>query len=196
MFNDYRMKIFSCYILICFGLYSCVSKVYPDERMGIDSSFLKLFNSVVQTDTFSFKNLNDDRKSFVVTKVDSIISNKKGWFINEAPYKLLRVNFRESGKDTLHLERPNEVFVNKDPATGKSSLNIEFNNFYFYDTVLPLLNHDTININDKKITNYYLFKTSLKLKQPDDVKELYISPAKGFIGFKTVSGEVWINEQE
>lgn len=175
----------------------CFSKVYPDERLAIDTEFLAIFNSISQKDTFSFRNTTGERKTFVITRVDSVTSNKKGWFVNEKPYKLLVINFKEIGKNTTYLERRNEIFVNKDPATNTNGLCIKFNNFYSCgDTVLPRLNHDTLSLNNKKITKYYLFETSLGLKKPNDVQALYINVPKGFVGFKTSSGEVWVNEVE
>ena len=175
---------------------SCVSKVYPDEKLAIASNFLAIFNSVKQKDTFSFRDTTGRRKTFVITKVDSIISNEKGWFINERPYKLLRMNFKETGNDTVNLERSNEVFVNKDPEKNINSIVIQFNNFFFDDTILPPLHHDTLSLNEKKITNYYLFETSLSSNNPDDVKVLFLNVPNGIVAFKAFSGEVWLNEIE
>jgi hypothetical protein len=186
-------------VLVFFSLMvmgNCASKVYPDERLVIASDFLALFNSVVEKDTFSFRNKTGSRKSFAITKIDSIISNKKGWFINERPYKLLRMNFRETGKDTVKLKRDNEVFVNKDPGKNLTSIAIQFNNFFFDDTILPQLHHDTLSFSGKKLTNYYLFETALSLTNPNDIRVLYMSGLKGFLAFKTMSGEVWLNETE
>jgi len=184
-------------ILFALGMNeSCVSKVYPDDRLAIDPAFSALFNSVVQKNTFSFRDTAGNRRVFVITKVDTIISNEKGWFINERPYKLLSTNFREAGQDTVDLDRGNEIFVNKYPDNNSSSIVIQFNNFYFNDTILPPLHHDVLNLNGKRLTNYYLFETSLEFKRPNDIKDLYMNPAKGFLAFKTVSGEVWINEIE
>lgn len=196
MIHNYRAIAFRFLIVTIFVFYGCVTKVYPDERMAIDSSFLKLFNSIARKDTFAFSDFNDSKKVFVITKVDSTELNKKGWFINGGAFKALQLSFREIGVDTTPLDRSNEISISKAPSINRSGIYIQFNNFYFNDTILPSLNRDTIDINGKKIIDYYLFETSLKLKHPDDVKELYISPVKGFIGFKTVSGETWLNELE
>lgn len=175
---------------------SCGSKIYPDERLAIAPDFLTLLNFVLEEDTILFENSTGRNKSFAITEVDSIISNQKGWFMNQAPYKLIRARFREIGMDTVHLERENEMFVNKNPATNISSIGIQFNNFYFNDTILPALHFDTLILNNRRLTNYYLFETSLGLRNSNDVKILYINVTKGFLGFKTLSGEVWINEKE
>jgi hypothetical protein len=161
--------------------------------MAIDPHFSSLFYSVIKGDAMRFVSLNGRRKKFVIAEVDSIISNSKGWFINESPYKLLRLKFKEIGKDTVHLQRENEMFVNKDPANSKNSVVIQFNNLFFDDTILRP-HHDTLNVNLTRITDCYSFETSLRLKNPDDVESLYISVPKGLLGFKTLSGEIWVNE--
>jgi hypothetical protein len=195
MIHRYVILMLVIFTFVMIG--SCVSKVYPDKRLAIAPDFLALFSSVTQKDTFSFRNASGNRKVFVITNIDSIIRNGKGWFINERPYKLLRMNFREIGDDTTRLERENEIFVNKYPDNNISSLYIKFNNFYYHrDTVLPGINHNMAGLNNEKITDYYLFETLLGLKGPNDIKTLYINGAKGFLGFKTQSGEIWMNEKE
>jgi len=189
----YACKITMLAFFITISVAGCTTKIYSDERFAIDPNFLSLFNSLIQKDSIQFTNSNGVNKTFLITNIDSIISNEKGWFINEAPYKLLRVRFREIGKDTLHLERENEIFVNKNPATNTNSLCIKFNNFYYSkDSMLPRINYDTLSIANKKFTDYYLFETSLGLKNSGDVQVLYVSASKGFLGLKTMSGEVWV----
>ncbi|MBO9203116.1 MULTISPECIES: hypothetical protein [Niastella] len=171
---------------------SCVSKVFPDEKLNIDPNFLMLFNSLRQKDTFSFEKFNGNKKVFTITKFDSVFKNEKGWFINEAPYRLLQINVKEIGGDTTLLERPNEIFVNKDPEDSASTLGINFNNlYYFADNVLPPINDSAKMINDLKIDHYYVFESFLRLKNQGDVQVLYINRQFGFLGFKTYSGEYW-----
>lgn len=193
----YKSKItelFFLTIIIIIG-FSCHTKKYSDDKLNIDPKFLTLFNSVLYKDTIRFKNASGKKKLFVIKSLDSVISNQKGWLINEEPYKLLRMNFREIGTDTTQLERENQIFVNKSPKNNENSLCIKFNNFYYYsDDILPPLILDTLILINTKITNYYLFETSLVLKKPSDVKVLYMNKEKGFAGFKTLSGEIWINE--
>jgi hypothetical protein len=180
--------------VVAISVASCYRKVYPDKKLAIDPKFLSLFNAVIKKDTIRFNGSNGNSKTFIITKVDSIISNRKGLLINERPYKVLRTYLKEIGTDTTALERANEIEVAKDPELLVSGITIHFNNLYFSDTILPRINYDTLNFNNKRFTNYYLFETSLGLKNPDDVKVLYISVPKGFLGFKTLSGEVWVNE--
>ena len=71
----------------------CTTKAVPDERIAIDPNFLTLFNSLIQKDTVQFSNSHGVNKTFVITKVDSIINNQKALFLNVTPYRLLRVNF-------------------------------------------------------------------------------------------------------
>jgi hypothetical protein len=175
---------------------SCYTKAYPDIKLTIDPNFLSLFYGVAQKDTIRFNSSNGKFKTFFISKRDSVISNKKGWFINDKPYKRLSIKFREIGTDTTILERESQLDVGKDPEFLVSGITIQFNNLYFGDTTLPLLHHDTLIINNKKFLDYYVFETSLRLKNADDVKVLYINASKGILGFKTESEEIWVNEIE
>jgi hypothetical protein len=133
-------------------------------------------------------------KVFIITKIDSLIKNKKGWFINEEPCKLLTSSLKELGKDTVRLKRVNEFFVNRDPSKEINTIGIQFNNFYFHGSILPQIHQDSMTLNNRKFTNYYQFESSLGLEDADDVKVLYINTEKGFLGFKTLSGEAWLNK--
>ena len=190
-------KIF-CFIffaVITFLGNSCTTEFYPNERLEIDPSLLQLFNSMVKKDSFTFKNLVGVRKKFLITEMDSIIRNTKGWFTHSAPYKDLWINFKEIGNDTTSLERSNDLLVHKDPIKNVSRLYIEFNNFYFSTSTLPLLSRDTLILNGIKVANYYYFETKILSKDSSSIEELYMTPEKGFIGFKTLSGETWLREK-
>lgn len=191
-------------ILISFTIFffiqkinSCfrIKKPHPNEEMEISPAYSSIFYSIIRNDTFSFNNNKGLKKVFVIINVDSIVSNSKGPFINERPYKLLRMNFRELGEDTVPLTRSNEVFINKYPDNGLHSLFIQFNNFYYSkDSVLPLIHLDTLVINGKAIASFYLLKSSLKLYHKDDVELLFVSISEGIVGFKTLSGEFWMRD--
>jgi hypothetical protein len=94
------------------------------------------------------------------------------------------MNFQEIGEDTTILERPNRVFVNKDPKRNENSLLINFNNFYYSDSILPIRSDNIIDIHGQKMTKYYVFETKLNASQKS-IRTLYVSPDEGIIGFKT-----------
>jgi hypothetical protein len=193
---SFSFKIVMSFFVFPILLESCNSKAYPDIKLTIDPNFLSLFYAASQKDTIQFNNSNGKNKTFFIAKRDSVISNKKGWFINEKPYKRLSIKFREIGADTTILERESQLEVGKDPEFLVSGITIQFNNLYYGDTTLPLLHHDTLNLNNKKFADYYVFETSIRLKNSDDVSVLYINVSKGLLGFKTESGEIWVNESE
>ena len=192
--------IATLYIVVTFSLGGCryaAEKIYPNEKLTVDSNFLKLYNSLIKEDTFSFKNQIGSKKEFVITDFDSIVINSKGPLINQRPYKLLITHFRAVGDDTVSSERANEIFVNKYPDNGINSIVIQFNNFYFSkDTTLPPISPDTAKLNNTKFTNYYKLESSWNLMHLNDVKFLYLSPEEGIIGFVTLSGEVWERERK
>jgi hypothetical protein len=190
------LKFILIVFICCVGVVVCnwEYKVYPDERLTIDSDFMKIFKSIYNQKSYDYINTEGRIKKFLVMNVDSVTRNEKGWFINALPVKWIRLKIREVGDDTTHLERENEIFVNKDPGTNVSSICITFNNFYdCVDNELPLLQTDSTEINEVKISNYHLFETSLTSKSPDDVRVIYVSPDKGVLGFVTASNEKWVN---
>ena len=193
-FNMNQKAKFCLSMVLIFITHSCNTDFYPTEKLKIDSSFLQLFNSVSEKDTFTFENSIGSKKVFLITRIDSILRNKKGWFTNSAPYKELWLSFKEIGYDTTLLERPNMLLVHKNPTTNTNSIVIAFNNLHYSSNKLPVINHDTITANMGKINDYYFFETKLWSEDSRSIKELYMSPQKGFIGFNTMAGEVWLRE--
>jgi hypothetical protein len=186
-----QLKMVLLIITVILSEYSCVTKFYPDEKMNIDISFLRIFYALSKVDTFRFVNTHGVQKEFVVTDVDSILSNSKSWFINQGPYKEMYMDIKQVGEDTTSLIRPNRIFVNKNPTTNKNSISIEFNNFIYFDTILPNCNRNIINIKGKYIINYYIFETILDASD-ESVRSLYISPEEGIIGFKTFADDTFL----
>jgi hypothetical protein len=173
------------------GSVACSTKAYPDEKFVFDSNIRAVFLSASSADTLYFVN-DKARQKIFIAEVDSILKNKKGGLMDPIPYKMLRVRFREIGKDTLSLERESEMFINKYPNESKTSYSLRFNNFAFNDSILPPLSKDTLNINGLKIYNYYIFETSLGSRNADDINTLYVTKEKGIVAFKTRSEEYWI----
>ncbi len=179
-------------VLLIIGI-GCSTKAVPDEELNIEPTYLALFNSVSNRDTISFENATGKIKAFVIANVDSIIRNEKGGFINELPYKLLFINLREISGDTTRLDRPNRMYVNRDPTNNKNSFYVEFENMsYITHSLSEDFRTDTIGILGRKYTNYYFFAAKNELKRVDDVEQLYMTISDGILGFKTLSGEWWV----
>lgn len=181
--------------LVSLAALSCSTKVYEDEKFNIDSGFLAIFKTISQKDTVQFTNASQTKTKYLfVAGIDSFTLNRKGWFINARPFKRITMHLGESPGDTLVLGGEDEIELVKDPAVSGSGISIHFDNLYFSDSSLPVLRHDTVRLNDKRISGFYVFNTQLIPRHPSDVSALYVSPKEGFLGFKLNSGEIWVNK--
>ena len=180
--------------LIVFFNLSCSSQAYPPEKLAIDQPFLDIFNAIKSMDHYVFQKDSVSQREFVVVKIDSLIKNEKGPFINEKPYKLLQIKLRGvSPMDTLASD-PSIVYVSKYPGENINSLCIKLKNFLFFQQgELPPLMNDTVVINGREIFDYYLFHTQAQklLESPEDIESVYVSPKEGLFAFKTKNGEMW-----
>jgi hypothetical protein len=178
-------------------LNGCTRKYVPDEKLAFDPKFREVFTAFTLKDTLRFQGTSGRIKTYVIA-LDSITENTKGWFINGAPYKLLRLNFQEIGTATPTARRENVVWVNKNPLENNNTIHVGFNNMWHLDTLLQEPNSDTIILNDKKFTNYYSFNSRIAPQPDDDAKynddayTVFVSITKGFFGYKTNSNECWV----
>jgi len=172
--------------------HSCTTKYVPDKELEIDSTFLSVFKSISNNKLLVFKDKNNNRVTYKISKIDSVIRNKKGWFINSAPNKELKVTISEiyEGRTVLN-EYYNECVVTREPFENKSYFIVNFNNIQYINDSLPELKKDTITITGSKFTNYYLFESSIEPENKNEIKELYISPKDGIIAYKMFSDEFW-----
>ena len=99
----------------------CSNEKYTPEEMSIDPAFLKVFNAISKDKILVFTNA-DREKAFEISEPDSIIHDKKGGFMAGGPYKDLIININETGTDTLELDRPNEIFVHRDPEKDNNGI--------------------------------------------------------------------------
>lgn len=168
-------------VTLFIGITGCRTKAVPDEAIEPDPAFMKLFTAMTNKDTICFKNARNAQKVFVITHIDSSMSNSKGGFMDPAPYKDFTARIREIGNDTTALDRENNMYIAKVAEENANWLHIAFNNLYFFEDTLPHL--DTVG--------RYAFLSNIKPTNPTDVKLLYISPTDGWQGFITLSGEEW-----
>lgn len=189
-------KINNLHLLIVFVALifnsGCSTTAFPEERINIDKAFIDFFGLTTLSDTMVFHNGEGKERIFIISSVDSSKLNKKGWFINGGCYNRYTCHFNELGDDTLRTVRNNEISVSKAPESNQNGLYIQFGNLDFYDTILPIINADTIVLNTKYFSNYYLIKTRHFPISTGDIIELYINRQTGLVALKTSNGEVWL----
>jgi hypothetical protein len=182
------------FLILIFIFSSCQTKIYSEEKLAIDNSYLKLFNAISKKDTITFQDSLKNIRRYIIISRDSIISNQRGLFINEKPYKLLRIKFIGILNLNSNSASTGEVFVSKDPERNLNSLYIQFNNFqvFTHESLLNFVNHYK-NITNKDSSTVYEFHTKIlsNLNKPDDIESLYASPVSGIIAIVTKSGGLW-----
>jgi len=189
-----RIIIVSIGFLFLSG-YGCKNKIYPDEKFAFSSAFRNLFIAVARQDSFSFKNVKGDRKTFTKSQIDSVIVNETKLIMNPEPYKKLRVDFKEIGKDTTVLEWPNMLTITKRPLNNVHELSMNFSNLFYADTVLPKMIADSNLNNQARFNHFYIFESAFKAKHVSDVAKVFMDTSNGFLGFETLSGDLWISEK-
>ncbi len=160
--------------------------------MSIDPAFLKVFNAISKDKTLVFTNAGR-KKAFEISEPDSIIHDKKGGFMAGGPYKDLIISINETGTDTLELDRPNKIFVHRDPEKDINGISINFGNLWYHEEYLPKLLADTM-FNETVFNDMYVFRTSIKSKQKDDVITLFVSENDGIVAFETYCNEIWLRK--
>jgi hypothetical protein len=174
----------------------CATKAYPDSMLEIDEPFKTLFYSLASKDTFLFRDSSNNSRMFIITKVDSVVTNTKDGFMSQEPYKLLQIELRQKQVVIHFPDTSDMVFVNKYPRTGVTSLHIEIGNYWYsVDDSLPTAIRE--GYNDTNDATFRLI-TSVPdlLKYPEDIREMYVSVRKGFIGFITLAGEKWLLQMD
>lgn len=164
--------------------------------LEIDEPFKTLFYSLSINDTLRFRNETGRLRMFIITEVDSVIHNSKGGFINSEPYKLLQIKFSQQQVGVHFPDTTNEVFVNKYPRTGITSLHIDIGNYWYsVDDSLPAPAKEGFTDTSDPV---YKLVTDVPdmLKYADDIKDLYVSVRKGFIAFETLAGEKWLLQND
>jgi len=189
-----RQIIFSVVILFLTG-YGCKNRIYAEEKFALAPAFRDLFIAVSRQDSFSFKNVKGERKYFINRKIDSTIVNEKKLIINPEPFKELRVDFKETGKDTTVLEWPNMFTITKRPLNNVHELSMNFSNLFYVDTVLPIMINDSNLNNQATFNHFYVFESEFKAKHVSDVTKVFMDTSNGFLGFETLSGDLWVNEK-
>jgi hypothetical protein len=101
--------------------HSCTTKYVSDKELEIDSTFLCVFKSMSNNKLLVFKDNHNNIVTYKISEIDSVIRNKKGWFINSAPNKELTVAISEiyQGRTVLN-GYYNQCVVSRVPFENKS----------------------------------------------------------------------------
>jgi len=86
------MKTLYATIILLF-LSSCYWDAFPIEKYQIDNSFRDLIRPYKVGDTLIFQSSQNEIDSFLISKIDSSLNNRKGHFINARNTKTISVYY-------------------------------------------------------------------------------------------------------
>lgn len=193
---------------------SCLHKAYKEESFAFNNSTLEFFQSFSKMDTLFFQSKNHNVDTFVITKIDSVLKNTKGYFINSRPFKELfltykqipidywaesRVEMAGTSSERKVKEDARLITITTYPDNNSTEIYISFKNFRSLiknNNYLIPINYDTIKVNGSWFTNYYKInstKNSL-LIDSNDIETIYVNQKDGFIAFKEKNGKIWLRK--
>ena len=159
-------------------------------------------------DTLVFKSSKNEIDSFLITKIDSVVDNEKGAFINARNLKQISVSYREipidkwahsrieMGPGNTQENRITEdailIDILKFPDDGTTELYFNFKVFYGCRiTKIEPVHLDTI-INGLRFTNFNKIQyCDEDVEYPTDVKYAYSTISKGLIAYEYLDGTLW-----
>ena len=194
------MKRLSIYIsfLLSVTISSCFQQVFPEEKLVFSPKYLNLITPYKVGDTLKFEDSLHQIEIFAITKVDSIIFNKKGWFINARPYKEVSISYNQFPKKQWVDANTNAdnklVLLTIYPDNQEQSCDFSFKNFRgSIQNGKDTISSTSVSVNSLPLSNYYKVENVADdlAKSSDDIKTIYITSDKGIIAYQNQKGKWW-----
>jgi hypothetical protein len=154
-----------------------------------------------------FKSSENNIDSFVISNIDSIINDRKGYFINTRNSKSISVHYRQipvdkwqwrwtdGDKNVEHSEDGTFIDIIRFAESEKTEYYFNFKEFRCSKNEIPKLLTDTIELNHFKLTNYYKINNcQVQSNSPYAIQVCYSSLRKGLVAFKTNEGIYWTRQ--
>lgn len=187
-----------CFLALIFIIFSCGRKAFPDDRFIFSSKFRSLITPYRIGDTLKFINSSLETHRIVITGKDSIITNRKGGFMSQRPYKLVQLYCNTLDYRKKNARDTSFIFINKYPDNMKESCYFSLMNFRGSIT----------NQNDSIISNFQtqegqtfsncfvVSNVALDLMESkDDIEHIYVQLEKGIIAFRSYRGDLWVKQE-
>ena len=183
-------------VIILYLFTSCSWKEYSDEKYVIGKNYRDLISTYKAGDTLTFEDNSNNFSSFLITKIDSFLLNRRGHFINGREEKSISIHSRDiSNPADSSAQNDNWlILITKYPDDDTTYFNVRLKDFFtIEDNASFNLYKDTVTANRLQFTSYYRFrpKDYDDLKNPNSVSEIYITKEKGIIAYKYLNGKWW-----
>jgi hypothetical protein len=147
-------------------------------------------------DTLAFQDNKGNLSSFLITRIDSTLHNKRGHFINGREYKDISIHSRQIFKNVRTEIQEEEVMilVTKYPDNDSTFFSLRLKSFYGRESnTIFKLNKDTISANNIKFTDYYSFQPydDENITDKNFIATIYMTDKKGIIAYRNINGKWW-----
>lgn len=179
-----------------------------NKEFEFDKNEPRHLSSYKKGDTIYFENPKNDIDTITILSVDSAKGEKCFGLLNQIPkgkscwvtFKFLPIDkwhgvtINGNTKDTTSIDYKNLIQITKDPIENKTFFVFDFKDFYTAsETVLGILNTDTLILNEKKITNYYEINHGFpeRVKYSTNIETLIWTDKEGLTAYKNKAGDWW-----
>jgi hypothetical protein len=185
---------------------SCDAQILPPEKFVFDSKFDSLYKAISYKDTILFENSKNRIDTFVLTKADSVISNRINCFMCPRAGKSFFRNYKQYpdnywADDEFENQGTNQekritrevalITITKIPDADLNTAYLSFKNFHCsIEGSLGKLLTDTLILNNNYFTSYYILYSTAEslIVDDDDVELVFITLRDGIIAYKEKSG--------
>ena len=198
------MKTLQLIFFIFLTLSACRS--YDSKDFEFNDKELRHFSALHQGDTIFYESNKHDIDTIVIVGF-TIEQHKDGIGLmapKPANYKAVNIQYipidkwhstMQIGNNPKKFIEYQELFsIHKDPIEKRTTYHIEFKDFYsLYDTTIGEYHADTIQLNNKKISDYYLVKCNCPSRNIsiNNIDLVYWTDKDGLVAYQNSSGEIW-----
>ena len=181
-------------VVVLISFVSCSWKHYSEDKYLFGKGYQVLIKSNKVGDTLVFSNY-DQRQSFKIAKIDSILHDERGHFINQREYKEVSIHLQEIPNGTIYSFNKEQfnISITKYPDQDSTYFDLSFQGFHGSIASVDFnISNDTLNVDNLQITNFYKFLPwSINSKDSNSVTEVYITPEKGIVAYKDSRKRWW-----
>lgn len=178
----------------------------PPEKFVFDGKFDSLYRAVTSKDTMFFENSKNATDTFVLTNVDSVVSDRIDCFMCPRAAKTVFRNYKQvpvnywadrtvknqgSAQEQEVKSEASLIAVTKYADVDLTTAHISFKNFQCKLTgSLGKFSKDTLRLNERVFTNYYVIDSIPEsfVVNDDDVRLLFVTLKDGIVAYKEKSG--------
>lgn len=189
-----KSKFLSVFLIVitAISFSNCTSAPYDKSRYLPNKLFRNIVSPYHKGDTISFVNFHNQYQTFVITRIDSALNNKKGVFINTRLNNTISLYYRQ----VFPLQENDDtkfITITTYPDDLSSSISFFFKNCHSVrantlgEVLKGITNPELTFLNDSYLVN----NENLDIVNPNSVIELFIKENIGIIGYKQNDSTIW-----